>query len=41
MRTLGMNELMQRKLIREGDKMLYVSKTISTTNKGNNRSPPP
>ena len=31
MRTLGRNELMQSKLIREGDKTVHVSKTISTT----------
>ena len=41
MRTSGRNELMQSKLMREGDKTFHVSKTISTTNKGNNESPRP
>ena len=41
MRTLGRKELIQSKLIREGDKTIYVSKTISATKKGNNGSPRP
>ena len=41
MRTLEGNELMQSKLIREGDKTVHVSKTISATDKGNNGSPRP
>ena len=39
MRTLGKNELMLSKLIREGDKAAHVCKTISAKNKGNNGSP--
>ena len=39
MRTLGKNELMLSKLIREEDKAVYVCKTIFATNKGNNGSP--
>ena len=39
MRTLGRNELIQSKPIREGDKTDNVSKTISATNEGNNGSP--
>ena len=38
MRTLGRNELMQTKLIREGDKTVDVSRTIFATNKRNNGS---
>ena len=41
MRTLGRNELMPSKLIREGDKTVHVSKTISAINKGNTGSPRP
>ena len=41
MRTLRKNKLMQSKLIREGDKTVHVSNTISATNKGNNGSPRP
>ena len=39
MRTLGRNELMQSKLIREGDKTVYLRKTISATNTGSNGNP--
>ena len=39
MRTLGRNELMWSKLIREDEKTVHVSKTISTTSKGNNGIP--
>ena len=41
MRALGRNELTESNLIREGDKIFHVCKTIFTTNKGNNESPRP
>ena len=41
MKTLGRNELMHSKLIRDGDKTVHVSKTISATNTGNNGSSKP